>query len=58
LFQSEALIKRAVRQVIRDFMTQSRMDFDFVSAAIHALREIAHELKEVGEAFVGEHERR
>jgi HK97 gp10 family phage protein len=46
------LIERAVKQVIRDYMMQSRMDFDFVSAAIHALREIGHALKEAGESFV------
>jgi HK97 gp10 family phage protein len=54
--QNEALIKRAVKQVVRDYMTQSRMDFDFVSAALHALKEIGHELKEAGETLVHQDE--
>jgi phage gpG-like protein len=45
--QNGALIKRAVRQVIADYMMQSRMDFDFYKAAFHALHKIAHELGEL-----------
>jgi HK97 gp10 family phage protein len=47
VFQNEALIKRAVKQVIRDYMTQSRMDFDFYKAAFHALHKIWEELKDL-----------
>jgi phage gpG-like protein len=52
LYQSEAAIKRAVRQVVANYMRQSRADFDILKAAFEALREVAHELKEVGERFV------
>jgi phage gpG-like protein len=49
VFQNEALIKRAVKQVIADYMMAGKMEFDFLKFAFEALHKIAHELKELGE---------
>jgi hypothetical protein len=48
LFQSEAVIKKAVREVIKDYMTQGMMDFDFYRMAFRAFERIGHELAEAG----------
>jgi HK97 gp10 family phage protein len=53
VFQNEALIKKAVREVVRDYMTQSRMDFDFTKAAIHALHKVWDAYKELGSELSG-----
>jgi hypothetical protein len=37
LYQNEALIKKAVGEVVRDYLAAGRMDFDFLSAALHAV---------------------
>jgi hypothetical protein len=48
VFQNEALIKRAVRQVVGDYLAAGRMDADLFKFALHALHKIAHELGELG----------
>ena len=37
LYQNEALIKKPVGEVVRDYLAAGRMDFDFLSAALHAV---------------------
>ena len=37
LYQNEALIKKAVGEVVRDYLAAGRMDFDFLYAALHAV---------------------
>jgi phage gpG-like protein len=54
LKNKEKVIKRAVGQVVRDYLAAGRMDFDFYKAAFHALHKIAHELGEAAHELLDE----
>jgi phage gpG-like protein len=53
LKNKEKVIARAVRQVVGDYLAAGRMDFDFTKAALHALRHLWQDFKELGHELAG-----